>query len=84
VTSRSEAVLGQAVLDPRGLQRSDALGDHERLPQVRSGLSRAAGQQAPADSRQGAGLLGTRAERDVSPRRSGPNCSDQPRRLVEA
>ena len=55
-------MLGQRVLDPLGLLGSDVLGDHERVAQVRSGLGPAIGQQAAADSRQGAGFFDPRAD----------------------
>ena len=55
-------MLGQRVLDPPGFLGSDVLGDHERVAQVRGGLGPTTGQQAAADSRQGAGFFDTRAD----------------------
>src|ERR1700689_4032619 len=58
----SQAVLVQIVLDKLGAGGSDALADRQRVPQVHGGFGGAAGQEAHADSGQGACFLRVRAD----------------------
>jgi hypothetical protein len=58
----SQAVFVQLVPDELGARGSDALADREGKPQVHGGFGGIMGQEAHADSGQGAGFLGLCAD----------------------